>query len=46
MVLSTRGRCNDDAHCFTAWTKKTYSRFYHLCSIIMNYQPKTNNSKP
>ncbi len=21
MVLSTRGRCNDDAHCFTAWTK-------------------------
>ncbi len=24
MVCGTRGRCNDDAHCFTAWTKNAF----------------------
>ncbi len=33
MVLSTRGRCNDEPHCFSAWTKNFYSRVYPLRSI-------------
>ncbi len=34
MVSSPRGRCNDDAHCFTAWTK-IFTHVFILCAIYI-----------
>ena len=32
MVLSTRGRCNDDAHRFPAWTKN-FMHYFTCCKV-------------
>ena len=35
MVFSTRGRCNDDAHCFTARTKN-FPYVFIPCAVYIN----------